>query len=246
MLSDKEQKLLVDLQVLLNDAVVPDFFSDQKIVNTKSVLPKEKEDALLKDFQSLFETNDKKKPIEEVAVVDEDEESIVEEEIDDYTEEEQPTDDHPIDEIIASIEETKNNDYIDEVVKILKNNGVQGTGFDASIAGENPDLNKYINDADFIRKELNQIKERVNYLGGGGETKLLRLDDVDTSNIKHNAVLVYDEIEKKIVFVDSNTFTQEYDIPFQIENPSNGDIMQYQNNKWVNEDPTNITDGGNF
>ena len=167
MLSNTEQKLLDDLKLMLGNAdvptEVPDLVSEQKVVTAKPQLSREKEEELLNAFESLFKPNNERtipnEHIEEPKIIEEPD---------------------PIDEIIASVEETRNGHYIDEIVNILKNNrkndskfdgeildepvdekpqdennGVRGTGFDTSIAGKSPDVNKYKNDADFIRRELN-------------------------------------------------------------------------------------------
>ena len=63
-----------------------------------------------------------------------------------------------------------------------------------------------LSDLERLRLEFDKFRKLVNLqmasIGGGGETRLLKLDDVDTSSLGNGKFLVYNATSKKLEFTD--------------------------------------------
>ena len=61
-------------------------------------------------------------------------------------------------------------------------------------------------DLEKLQREFTQFKKLVSMqmasIGGGGEVRLLNLDDVDTSSLGNGKFLVYNATSKKLEFTD--------------------------------------------
>ena len=67
-------------------------------------------------------------------------------------------------------------------------------------------ITEQISDLDRLQLEFKQFKKLVTMqmasIGGGGEVRLLNLDDVDTSSLGNGKFLVYNATNKKLEFTD--------------------------------------------
>ena len=57
---------------------------------------------------------------------------------------------------------------------------------------------------DHYRLFVNRIQQQLSSLGGGGEVRVLRMDDVDTTDLGDEKVLSYDASTEKLKFVDQS------------------------------------------
>ena len=71
---------------------------------------------------------------------------------------------------------------------------------------EQLDEQPQISDLEKLQREFTQFKKLVSMqmasIGGGGEVRLLNLDDVDTSSLGNGKFMIYNSSTKKIEFTD--------------------------------------------
>ena len=71
---------------------------------------------------------------------------------------------------------------------------------------EQLDEQPQLSDLEKLQREFTQFRKLVTLqiepIGGGGEVRLLNLDDVDTSSLGNGKFLVYNATTKKLEFTD--------------------------------------------
>ena len=67
-------------------------------------------------------------------------------------------------------------------------------------------ITEQVSDLERLRLEFDKFRKLVNLqmasIGGGGETRLLNLDDVDTSSLGNGKFLVFNSTTNKLEFTD--------------------------------------------
>lgn len=176
LVAEDKKKKKEEFDAIVGDLNLNSIFEEVTTLKKKNKVKKKKEEKTLEAFENwLYSDNIKKKPIEEVQEVVEDVIEEVQEIVDNILEE---TKDEPtlIEKSLGLLAEPSN-------VKVQKD---LLTPLDQKFATLDDLQNHY-------KLFISRIQQQLSTLGGGGETRLEFLDDVDRNSVKvNNKFLRYD------------------------------------------------------
>jgi hypothetical protein len=195
LVSSEKKKKKEEFDSIVGDLNIESIFEEVKTLKKKNKIKKKKEEKTLEVFESwLYSDKVKDQPIEEVQEIVEEVIEEVQELVDNIVEEIETPEEQPslIEKSLGLLAEPSD----------VKQQNDPLTPLDQKFATLD-DLQKH------YRTFLSRIQQQLSTLGGGGETRLEFLDDVDRDSVKtDNYFLQYDEtINKWIGSNDGSTLS---------------------------------------